>query len=437
MKLNADIVYTWLCKTVSASIDGPRQTDLCLMRPEFLEPETERLRANHLYVCLPEHLPRRVDVEAGCVLVCAGESARLRHFEQRCCVICTHGNADLFHVFNCVQAIFNTFSAWEAGLHRTLVETGDIAELLEASVPIFDAQIQAIDANFHFLGVAWPQGAEVISSPSSEGDLTVDALRQFLQESDNAMMRTGVVAIDIDGVCTLNVNLLDGNRYRGCVTLMSRDSEFRPCDGPLLAYLAGFVLRAVNGLTLAGSGDSSIRTSLHDLVEGLPVSIKSQEELRAMSRSRTFVCATIALPRQLDTLSPRYICSQIEGSFSRCWAFEHHKNSLVAILEVPGPAPSGDLLGTISNALRPIIDLGGSSMGISNPLTTSSTSGCISARRRRPCTGAQPATPMRASTPSPTTAWTSSCPTRRASCPSIRSWDLVCRPSSSTTATPP
>ena len=367
MKLNADIVQTWLSKTCTADIAGPREGALTLERPMFLEQGTDCLRADHLYVCLPEHLPRRVSVERGSVIVCVGDSPRLRWFEERCCVIRVEGRLDLFHVFNLLQEIFNTFGAWETRLNGILAETGDVTSLLEVSIPIFEGQLQVLDANFHYLGIAKPEDERAIFDPDQNGNLSTASLTEYFGRNRNDMRKSGAIPIEVGDINSLSVNLLDGDRYCGSVTLLCRSREPRSCDGVLLTFLADYVMRAVQGLTVAGSGGSSIRTSLRDLVEGLPIGMKSREELDAVSRGRTFACTYLELPEGYLPVPRRFICSKIESLFARCWSFDHQQDTIVAIMDVSEQSGGTGLSEWLCETLRPIVETDDLRAGISEP----------------------------------------------------------------------
>ena len=99
MRLNADIVFDHLPESLSPRMQGVKESAMRLRRPELYETGCRELEPDHLYVIREERLPQRVTVGKGCVIVCIGNSARLRWFAEHCCVITISGSADFYAVF--------------------------------------------------------------------------------------------------------------------------------------------------------------------------------------------------------------------------------------------------------------------------------------------------------------------------------------------------
>ncbi|MGI6217670.1 MAG: PucR family transcriptional regulator [Coriobacteriales bacterium] len=365
MKLNAAIVFDGLPLSFGATISGYRSDKLSLERPELLEGNMMLLKSNHLYVISEGSSSKHFDVEKGAVVICVGDTGRLSRFESSCCVIAIHAAIGLSTVFNNVQSTFNRFDKWEETLRSLLDESDGIQEMLEVSQAVLPGSLFALDSNFHYLGYSNPSGIPADQTPDEYGNLGIDELSKFLSSKDLSMYVDESFPIEIEGMRSLNVNLLDNGAYRGCLTLVYEGVEPRPGDGPLLEVLATYVLRAEKELFRSNAVGGSIRQILGSLIEGISPDAHDRDALRNLSSGKNFICMKLLLPQRISAIPVRYACGTVERVFDTCWAFEGRPGFMVAVADV-GEIDQNCLLPFLEQSLVPVIKQFGIAVGVSD-----------------------------------------------------------------------
>lgn len=365
MKLNANLIFENLPHSFYATMSGQSSERLSLRRPELLESGTATLRADHLYVAVEGAVTHHLDAEHGAVLICIGESRRLARLESRCCVITVRSAVGLPTVFNSVQSIFNRYDEWEEKLESLLTESASIQEMLEASLTMLPGALFAIDANFHYLGYADASETNREPAPNEEDNLSLEQLGIFFSSQELHMDVAKAFPLEVSGVRTLNVNLLDNGIYRGCVTMLYEDATPRGGDAPILEKLAGYILKAERELLQSGASGSSIRTSLQDLLNGISPDTRDRDALRSLSHGQQYACLRLHLPQRTAGVPANYVCGNVERAFGACWAFENDPGSIVAVADVSeaGQAGVGELMRT---RLLPILKPLGITAGVSD-----------------------------------------------------------------------
>jgi len=367
MKLNADLVFAGLSEDLGATMSGPREPRLKLARPEFLEPDARTLEHDRVYVARADRLPNHPDVGRGAMLVCVGESSRTRHLAERCCVVSVRATASLHAVFNQVQHVFDRYDAWEEELREALDGTCDVQRMLEVSLPIFNRTLLLIDADFRIIGSTAPEGSKAFQAVRAlDGTLSIDDVAQFLGAHDLSMSVAEPFVLDILDTCTLNTNLLDGDTYRGCLVIDCSRNTYRPCDKPLAAFLAATLLKAMRHLTYMGADVGSLRQSLQDLIEGTPLGTRALDSLEAASQGSSFACVRIRVPQSAETMPLGFIRSKVSHAFERCWTFEHHRSSVIAIVDVSSTCSEEGMKAYMGDALGHILESIDARAGVSD-----------------------------------------------------------------------
>ena len=359
MLLSAEIVFENLPASWKARLLGNPSHELRLRRPELYETTMREFRDDHLYVVREERLPQRVRINPQAVIVCMGPGRRTRYFAQRCCVI-QIPDADFYAAFNAIQRIFDRFDAWEQDLEKDIEEDASIDAMLERSAELFGNPMTVIDAQFSFLGQWQREGASdqaALAGLDASTILNPDAFASYISERDLSMDVAEPFVLDLLGTRTLNANLIDSGEYQGCLTIYCENRDFRASDTQIAGFFAGMLVRAIRRrATLPGANGTSLRRILMDLVDEIPLDGLERAMLEARNEDQAYVCIRIRLDHRLSQLPIGYVCTMVESTFSHSIAFEHHRTSVVAFVDVDSLRDeSGHYRAELRRRLKPFV----------------------------------------------------------------------------------
>ena len=369
MKLNVDLVFDNLPHNLDARLSGPREMGLTLNRPQLYEGGEKPLQSGCLYLLHVNRLPRRAHVQRGAVIVCIGESPALTRFRERCSVITVREDADFYTTFNILQDIFNGFDAWEDDLAAIIDSGGSISRLLARSETVLQNPLYAIDSDFRILGAS-PMAATLEPDSgfqSADGNsLRLGAFDQFLELHDLSMEEREPLVLNLLDQTTLNYNLHEGDEYRGCLTIHYTHRNYRPSDKPLIRFLGGQLLRAMQQLS-SNEADSrrSLRQAVQSLVEERPIDTIEREIVESAGAGRHFACLRLKLSSRLEQLPLGYVRNMVDAAFPRSIVFEYHRNSVVAIIDLGELA--GEYQDAIVQGIKPFTSSMGMRAGLSDP----------------------------------------------------------------------
>lgn len=370
MLLNADIVFDNLPKSLNAAISGPRTFNLALMRPELYEGGGKPFEANHLYLVHADRVPHRAEAELGSVVVSIGDSTRLERLRLRCTVITVSEQADFYQTFNALQGIYNSYDAWEQGMNDVIGEDGGINKLLDLSETIFGSPLFALDANFKLLGASHlASNLEAIpSSASDEGRLlSLSAFDQFLELHDLSMDEREPMALNLLDQSILSMNLFENDIYQGCLIVQYGARTYRPSDKLLIEFLGKRLLIAMHRLSEeTPEGPGSLRKAVQSLVEERPLDAFGREVIDSANNGDRYVCMRMKLSNQLEQLPLGYVRNAIERAFPHSIVFEHHRNSVVAVIDIDA-AHDDDYLAYVSKGIEAFTGSMEMKAGLSTP----------------------------------------------------------------------
>ena len=377
MKLNARIVARALSRGHDVEMFGQPEGRLLLRRPELLERGRCDLEPNHLYVGRCEDLPQLAEVGPGVVLVMTDVSPRLRWFRERCCVIMVKGMPEVAGVFNEVQRCFLRYDLWEETLYNIVNDDASIQAMLEASTQVLDGTLEVIDAGFRLLATTsaevddWTddsRDAPGVPMSDAQGNLNPAAVRDFLAEHEPMMAVAEPFIIEVAGVSTLNVNLLEGEEYLGCLSLISQDGgQCDQADTPVLAFLGALVRRAMHRLDIqAGPGRGNLRDWLRTLVRNGTLDALSLASLA--SERGSYVCVKSRPASRTARLPLTYVRNVIEAAIPNTVAFEHERSCVVAFVRLEGLAPEGERRRELDRRLEELTGVVGIRAGVSDHL---------------------------------------------------------------------
>lgn len=359
MKLSAEVIIDNLPASWHARLEGNVHHALTLQRPELFESTLRELRDDHLYVIREDRLPRRIGIGQRAVVICVGPGVRTRYFAERCCVIVVP-DAEFHAVFNTVQRIFDKHDAWEMVLGEIINDDASINAMLECSGEVFENPLTVIDEQFRFLG-QWHRDEasdqQTLATLSSTAILNPEAFGSYISERDLSMDVTEPFVLELLGTKTLNTNLIDAGEYRGCLTVYCEERDFRPGDMQLAGYLATMLVRAIRHRSLMPDTDVvSVRRILMDLVDEIPLDGRERAVLEARGHDCAYACVRIRLSHRLSQMPIGYVCTMVESMFRGSMAFEHHRTSVVAFVDLNSLDEEGATArGKLLKQLEPLV----------------------------------------------------------------------------------
>lgn len=344
MKLNLQILYDNLSKSLSVSLSGIVKQELFLERPRFLTASSKSLQSGCCYVVRAEKLPQRLPANPGAALVCIGNSPYLPYYREHCGVIRIREELDCYSVFNILTEIYDKFDSWDEGLNEILNSAGSLQEMIDYSSSIFENPLFVLDNSFHYLAhwgylesdmACWepPLGAA-----GEQKDLSLMNFGKFLELHELSTQTRAPMLLKLLDSTTLNVNLFENGEYCGCLSIDYRRSPHMASHDPLASHLARKLELALERYAPAlDSGKNAIRQALMDLLEGMQVDWSRRRLLDTSFPSGEHVCIQIRFPHQSSQLPVPYLCKMLEKDFagSIVFAFGGH---IVGFLEAPSAA---------------------------------------------------------------------------------------------------
>ena len=333
MKLNADILFDYMTRYLSAEMRGLKKADCELCRPMFYTNAAALFEANKLYISRADKLPAKPRIEDGVVVVVVGESMNLAAYESRCCVIRITDSTDIFEAFNAVQKVFDLFDSYEKAIDKTLHSTANVQDIVDLSSELTEATILVLDAKFNVLAQNSLQPGML---------LDVEDLELFLANESLMMSRRDAISFSILDKNLLCLNLFNQDEYLGSVTFSFSTRGKRASDTVLISLVARAIVDAIRQLPHEGSLLTDIKRGLADLLDGMSISDEDRRSLRHASLGRRYLCLKMTLGADMAALPFAYICSEMEARFPGTFAFPRN-GAVVAVVDVTDQMLSGNV----------------------------------------------------------------------------------------------
>lgn len=313
-------------------------------------------------------------IEPNVVLILLGSSTtKTSLFRNRCCIINISGEIGIFELFNTIQSIFDKYEEWDKTLHKILKDSSDISELLESSSEIIGNPLGVIDKNFKYIGLT---NQESISSylktaVSSNQNLDPNMLRRFLNAKElSTMLVREPLLLDIEEYKTMNLNLFDDDTYIGCMTIWNVFREFRPGDTVLADYLREILQQAVKKYSFGNISEKVvINQILKDSIDGLPINYNKMRRIKEIGSNQEYVCAKLEISKHVSNLPIDYICSNVEDTFPKSFAFDHNHSVVTFINTDEVKDSEGRYLDKLKHGMRELAESMDLHVGISDSFT--------------------------------------------------------------------
>lgn len=360
MKLNADIVYSALKEKYRVNIMGQRATEMTISRPElYLDNEVEFLR-DHLYLATIDHLPLHPKIQKNVVIVVIGDGAKLIHYREKCCLITINNHADFFEVNRYICQLFDRYYEWEKNLFDIFLDTGDLQQIVDCSIPLFHCSIFVLDASFHYL-----------TGSVSDNRLETEQISAYLSDYELKTGKRGAFLLNLSGVEYLCVNLFDGNGlYIGCVYLTGKERPFNGGDSTLAEFMARFIEKSIEkNPYIQTSEQTALKNAFSNLVNGFPLTANQKWTLNLQNENCHFVCITQHSASSMTRLPKGYICNAFEREFPKSYAITK-KNTIVCFVDVTSfTDKQGDYYTALNKRLNKFLTETNGIAGVSNGFT--------------------------------------------------------------------
>ena len=336
MRLNADILYNHLRRSIPVEITGYKDPSLALQRPEFYDGSGSVFRKHHLYITSGDRISRRTRCEKGAVVLCVGEIPQMSYFTENCCFLWVRQGTDVFTLFNTVQEIWNRYDTWSDSLNYTLAHSASVEEMVDASIAVFQNPILVLDSHFHILAHGGYEGFEGIAEAfesMDSGNLSIHALDEFLKEKEPLYHVREPMLLNIRDTSTLSLNLFEDEEYTGSISVEYRNRPHEPGDIPLLQYFSSFVLAAIRKNSATVMNDHNVtRKVFRDIIQGMPIDTAHRKYLENMRISRRYICLVLRIRNRYAQIPVQYLIQKVDSVFSHSITFEN-RSDIISFIE--------------------------------------------------------------------------------------------------------
>jgi len=327
MKLNADIVYAALKEQYPVRMTGPKTTAMTISRPELYLDHERSFLADHLYLATVDHLPLHPILQQNVVIVVIGEGARLSHYRDKCCLLILKEKEDFFEVNRFICRLFDRYYDWEKRLFDIFLQSANLQEIVDCSVPLFNRPIHVLDASFHFLTQQKDDSDEIRVEP--------EQMNEYLSSFHMITDKHGAVVLEMADDRYLCVNLFDSvGKYTGCVYLDGKGRPFTEGDMILAEFMATLMEKAIErNPSILTSEQTTIKNALINLVNEYPLTANQKWKLNLSKPGQRYVCIAMHSANKLSRLPREYICRTFEDEFPESYAFSKG-NAIICFLNV-------------------------------------------------------------------------------------------------------
>lgn len=335
MKLNADIIFDNLSKSVDMESYGHKKRELKLKRPEFYNGLSREFESNHIYISLVDRLHLDPVFGDGVVVIVVGGNPPVSYLVNKCVCFLILDNTDLLTIFNIVQQIFDKYDEWDTGLQNIINTTGSIKEIVEQSFTIFENPILVLDANFRYIAyssIIDTQDELANYRPDKNGTVNLNSFIKFDSNYGTKMSAREPFLLSSGDVKYFIINLFEKNDYAGSLTIPFIIQKQRQSDIALAQYLAKVIeISFKKNSTILSSYVNIIRGILQDLLNCFPVDSTRMQYLKDDKLTGQYICIKMILECRSHKVPVEYICNHIESSFSGSVAFEYESVIVVFI----------------------------------------------------------------------------------------------------------
>lgn len=250
MKLNLEIIRTYLPESDTIRSYGVESRKLIFRRPQVYEPGMELVTGN-LYVALSGDLPRSGPVP-GAGIICVGQRLHPSWITGGVQLLCLREGVSVLTVFNQVSRIYDRFDEWDEQLRDELEKESDFdigrfmvlgSQMLENPLSVAGQTLQTVLYVTHQTG---PSGKTVFSIDTQPHCLSPHHAERIKQVCglERSLTVPYMSSIDLPGPKYYCYNLYPMGYFVGCASLGSVLRPFRESDFPLADHFFGYFQKA-------------------------------------------------------------------------------------------------------------------------------------------------------------------------------------------------
>jgi len=239
MKLNLEIIRTYLPESDTTKACGIESRKLIFRRPQIYEPGMELVPGN-LYVLLAGDLPRSGPVP-GAGIICVGQRIPPAWNTGGVQILCLREGRSVLSVFNRVCRIFDRFDEWDEQLRDELEKETDFdigrlmllgSQVLENPLNVVGQTLQSIVQ----VGCDKEPGGKarfyIYDEPINVTPLHTEQIKRVCS-LERSLTVPYLSSIDLPGQQSYCNNLYPMGYFVGCVSVTTLNRPFRESDFPL------------------------------------------------------------------------------------------------------------------------------------------------------------------------------------------------------------
>jgi len=312
--------------------------DLALSVPVFYE-RGEKLEKGRIYVVRTQDLPKSADT--ACLFVCiGGRPSRLWSGWKGAVWFIEDTSLDILHLFNRVQRMYERVASWDAKMQELVDGNAEIAELVRASIPLFENGITITDYDLRVLvtcKVRQINGRDEVFI-SNHYDRIPNAVSISLgnTHAQNTKLRepyTYAGQEEYPEGMNYCINLFLGDTYVGTCTLWDRIHPLRESDYLLFQRFVYHIRQVLAVQSWTSPGQFvTLKAIFSELLQRFPVS--EEDLILAVNAQKNNLlcqglqfggwrCVVMTSANKRKTLPEGYLCETLESMLPNTTAIVH------------------------------------------------------------------------------------------------------------------
>jgi hypothetical protein len=312
MKFTFEILCVELAKRMDAEIKCAGDSYGIVESPMLFEPGAAIL-SKYCYVseCFP---PVPHEAKSETIFIVCGAVAKESLREDGFGVIFFPNPQPVTRVMNAVLETFEKYWRWEAELLTALHESESLDGILRPGVRIFDNPLYLIDADYNTVAMAAPASQRNYERSMEPGDAV------WIIRGKDDLVRAKNVHVPYlrhlpDDFPRMFINLSEGKRFLGVLSIQASHRPFRGGDEHLLIYLSDIIKKAMSRL---GATDNKHRNLFKNMLSGIlaggGVSVEDFAHVLTsvgIDGEERFRCLAIGIPRPSGEEFTRYFLQHL------------------------------------------------------------------------------------------------------------------------------
>jgi hypothetical protein len=337
MKISSDILFRKLREKFIFAMFGTEGGELILERPLFFR-DGKNLKDNQIYIAEEAMILGLPEVKTSSVLLYVGSKVEelLEYFDA----VFAFRNISLFDLYDAVQAIYSEYEDWDSRLQRILNIGGDIQEMINASVTVFNNPLILYDRNFSIMAIS----DIYTNDPTMIPLMDKSYLAEFVntpEGNETYSKRKAIFAFCATGVRSIYINISGQSKFQYRLMALEISRKFNISDSPLLEHLANIVQLAIaGGLTADADTTAALSFTIKNTITGEYQDnyyIEKRLNEYGWKKEQQYFCVKISDTRERRSRNIQSVCTRIKDMIPGCCAFEYDNGAAVVVnLEYAG-----------------------------------------------------------------------------------------------------